>query len=150
RSGHPVDLDHVVFPLDPLRGVVTALGLVILTVVPMMSVLVMAFVSAVLTVSLGLVARARTLMLPAVHVVPRRAVLLACLALVVMAVMPVVNFVVMVAVSVVLVAVISFGCDQVRRQELHAALGAAVRFLARHFGMHRADVRRLFSCLGKQ
>ena len=26
RRRHPVDLDHVVFPLDPLRGVVTVLG----------------------------------------------------------------------------------------------------------------------------
>src|SRR5438874_6307309 len=77
RSGHPVDLDHVVFPLDPLGGVVPVLGLAVLIVVPVMAVLVMAFLSAVLTVSLGLVTGARTGMLVAMSVVPVLAVLLA-------------------------------------------------------------------------
>jgi hypothetical protein len=55
-----------------------------------------------------------------------------------------------VAVSVVLVVVTSSGFNQVRRQELHAALGAAVGFVARHLRMHGADVCRLFCRLGEQ
>src|SRR5438046_6663129 len=123
RSGHPVDLDHVVFPLDPLGGVVPVVGLAVLMVVPVMAVLVMAFVSAVLTLSLGLVAGARTVMLLAMPVVAVLAVLLAGFALVVIALVsvPVVIFVVVavVAVSVVLVLMTSSGFDQVRRQKLH-------------------------------
>ena len=52
--------------------------------------------------------------------------------------------------SVVLVAVATFGCDQVCRQELHAALGAAVGLLARNLRMHGAHVCRLFCRLGEQ
>src|SRR5438034_5789283 len=134
---HPVDLHHVVFPLDPLGGVVPVLGLAVLMVVPVMAVLVLiAFVSTVLPVSLGRVACARAVMLLAMPVVPMLAVLLACFALVVMA--------------VVLVALTTSSCDQVRRQELHAALGAAVGLVARDLRMHGAHVRRLFSRLGEQ
>jgi hypothetical protein len=50
RRGHSVDLDHVVFPLDPLRGVVTLLGLAVLMVVPVMAVLMVVPVMAVLMV----------------------------------------------------------------------------------------------------
>src|SRR5207247_4566328 len=66
--------------------------------------------------------------------------------------MVVVIFVVVavVAVSVVLVVVTSSGFDQVGRQELHAALRAAVGFVARDLWMHRANVRRLFCRLGEQ
>src|SRR5205085_4699304 len=135
-------------------GVVPVLRLAVLMGVPVMAVLVMAFVSAVLTLSLGLVAGARTVMLLAMPVVPVLAVLLACFALVLMAVVSVavVIFVVVavVAVSVVLVVVPSSGCDHVRRQELHAALGAAVGLVARDLRMHGAHVRRLFCRLSEQ
>jgi hypothetical protein len=51
---------------------------------------------------------------------------------------------------VVLVAVLAASRDQAFRHELHAALGTAVRFVARNFRMHRADVRRLFCRLREQ
>jgi hypothetical protein len=53
-------------------------------------------------------------------------------------------------VLVVLVAVLCAGRHYALGQELHAALWAAVRLVARHFGMHRADVRRLFCRLHKK
>src|SRR5438874_13747203 len=87
RRRHPVDLHHVVFPLDSLGGVVPVFGLAVLMVVPVMAVLVvMAFVSPVLPVSLGRVACARAVMLLAMPGLPTLALLLARFALLVIAV----------------------------------------------------------------
>jgi hypothetical protein len=41
---------------------------------------------------------------------------------------------------VMLVALAATGRDDALRQELHAALRTAVRLVARHLGVHRADV----------
>jgi hypothetical protein len=130
------------------------LGFTVLMAVPVMAVLVIAFVSAVVTVSLGLAAGACTVMPLAMPVVPMLAVLLARSTLVVRALVSVavVIFVVVtvVAVSVVLVVATPSGFDQVRRQELHTAPRAAVGFLARYLWMHGAHVSRLFCRLGEQ
>ena len=78
-SRDPVDLDHVVLPLDPLRGVMLMLA----TVVPVSALVepMPVFVSAL--------------------------------------------------------------WHQASWHELHAALRATIRCIARHLGVHRADVRRL-------
>ena len=51
---------------------------------------------------------------------------------------------------VVLVAVPCASRDHALGQKLHAARRAAVRLVARHLGMHRADVGGLFCRLGEQ
>ena len=54
------------------------------------------------------------------------------------------------AVTVMVLVAAAAGRDDACGQELHAALGTAVRLRARHLRMHRADVRRLFSGLSEQ
>jgi hypothetical protein len=152
--GHSVDLDHVVFPLDSLGGVVTV-GLALLMMLRMMAARGITRVFGVLLVSVGVVACVRAVMLVAVPVVTMPAVLLVCFALVLNTVVTVAVvvfvLVLVVAVSVVvLVAVTTSACDQVRRQELHAALGAAVGLLACDLRMHGAHVGGLFCRLGEQ
>src|SRR5436190_8670891 len=145
RRRHPVDLDHVVFPLDPLRSLVTVLGLAILTVVsvavpvvPVSAVLLVCFAFAVMAV-VSVVVVAFMLVAAVVSVVLEAFILVAGFVLVAL-----------MAVSVMLVSVTATGFDDVRRQELHAALGAAVRLFARHLWMHRAHVCRLFRRLREQ
>ena len=52
--------------------------------------------------------------------------------------------------TMVLVAVFAASLDDTCGQELHAAVGTAVRLVARHLRMHGADVHGLFRRLGEQ